>query len=86
MTATGIVFFMILFIIEFRVFSLIFYSISNASLSGSIRIDDDVKEEETRVAAMTIEDLQENNLVLQKITKSYGKLLAVNQVSVAVQR
>lgn len=86
MTATGIVFFMILFIIEFRVFSLIFYSISNASLSGSIRIDDDVKEEETRVVAMTVEDLQENNLVLQKITKSYGKLLAVNQVSVAVQR
>lgn len=91
MAVTGIVFFAILFLIEFRVFSMIFYHISNAFATKTFTlnvddIDEDVLEEKNKVDEMTPDDLRANNLVLDKLTKFYGKLLAVNQVSVAVQR
>lgn len=97
MAITGIVFFVILFMIEFRIFSLIYNYFSKKHEIESEKShtdnddeeeeeDDDVKEEKTRVDAMTLNDLQAHNLVLQKLTKTYGKLLAVNQISVAVQR
>ncbi|XP_055306584.1 phospholipid-transporting ATPase ABCA3-like [Sitodiplosis mosellana] len=91
MIITGIVFFATLFLIEFRVFPRIFCCMrcnnsKKESAAENDDIDDDIKEETQKIHAMTPNDLQVNNLVLQKLMKSYGELLAVNQISVAIKR
>lgn len=92
MIATGVGFFVILLIIEYRVFAGLFYFIGSfferklPPMSQNGEIDDDVNDEKRRVNGMTLNDLQINNLVLQSLSKFYGKFLAVNQISIGINR
>lgn len=86
---TGLVFFAILLIIEYRVFDSLIYAIRglfNGALPKDQEIDQDVMTEKTRVAAMTPEEIESNNLVLNQVSKFYGKFLAVNQLSIGIQQ
>lgn len=48
-------------------------------------LDEDVEQEEERVANMTYSEIAKTNLVLDNVTKVYGHhFVAVNQVSLAV--
>ncbi|XP_055326120.1 phospholipid-transporting ATPase ABCA3-like, partial [Sitodiplosis mosellana] len=92
MTITAIVFFIILWMIECRIISTIRHYIRRPSsqpsplLLVSNAIDGDVINEKNKVNAMTRENLQAHNLVLQNLTKFYGDFLAVKGISVAVKR
>lgn len=92
MVATGCIFFSILLIIEYRVFEGISYYIGSffeRQLPVPLAhgdIDTDVENEKERVKQMKIADLRANNLVLQSLSKYYGKFLAVNQLSIGIQR
>lgn len=92
MGTTGILFFVLLLIIEYRVFAGLIYYIRSflqrklPSMSQNGEIDDDVNEEKRRVKGMTLNDLETNNLVLQSLSKFYGKFLAVNQISIGIKR
>lgn len=92
MGVSGLVYFALVFIIEFRVFSKATQCFRGA-FEGKLPIqplaqgiDDDVIEEKKKVDAMSAQDLHVNNLVLRNLSKFYGKFLAVNQISVAVKR
>lgn len=92
MVGTGLLCFFILLIIEYRVFEGVLYYLRSfferklppASVEGEI--DNDVDDEKNRVKQMTFADLHENNLVLQSLSKFYGKFLAVNQISIGIKR
>lgn len=92
MAVTGVVCFIILLIIEYRVFEGISYYISSfferevPAPAAQAQIDSDVDAEKKRVKQMTMADLEANNLVLQSLVKYYGKFLAVNQLSIGIQR
>lgn len=49
-----------------------------------VDIDHDVLDEKNRVSAMGSSEIENGNLILQNLTKSYGKNLAVNQLCLAV--
>lgn len=92
MVATGCVCFFILLIIEYRVFEGISYYIGGfferklPALAAQGAVDTDVDTEKKRIKQMTMADLQANNLVLQSLSKYYGNFLAVNQLSIGIQR
>lgn len=92
MFATGIIFFVILLIIEYRVLSSVIYFILSfferklPPMSENGQIDDDVNDEKRKVNGMTMNDLQTHSLVLASLAKFYGSFLAVNQISIAVKR
>lgn len=92
MVTTGIGFFVILLVIEYRVFAGLVYFILSfferklPPMSQNGQIDDDVNAEKRRVNGMTLSDLDTNNLVLQSLSKFYGKFLAVNQISIGINR
>lgn len=48
--------------------------------------DNDVVAEKQKVNSMTYLDLATNNLVLQNLSKFYGKFLAVNQISIGIKQ
>jgi ATP-binding cassette subfamily A (ABC1) protein 3 len=76
-------------IVEYRVFNGIIYYIRgffNGNLPLDIHVDTDVKAEKERVTAMTKDDLKANNLVLNQVSKFYGKFLAVNQISIGIEQ
>lgn len=89
MAVSGVVYFVLLFMIEYRVFSKA-AQCARGTFQGKLltqpSIDDDVTEEKRKVEAMSSQDLKVNNLVLRKLSKFYGQFLAVNQISVAVKR
>lgn len=92
MAITATLFFIILWIIEYRIISTIWRWISRSSSKPSRlamvsnAIDCDVINEKNKVNSMTANDLQLNNLVLLNLTKFYGDFLAVKGISVAVKR
>lgn len=92
MAGTGIVFFAILLIIEYRVFEGAIYFVRSfferklPPMSENNHIDDDVNDEKRKVNGMTKNDLYANSLVLQSLSKFYGKFLAVNQISIGIKR
>lgn len=86
MGLAGIMFFAIIMMIDLRVLSFNCRNKSIVSSSEVENVDGDVKEEKEKVADMSLYDLLVNNLVLHKLRKFYGKFLAVNQVSLVVQR
>lgn len=91
MLCTGIVTFIILMIIEYRVLESAMYVLLSLrqqkfpAESEDGVIDADVLEEKQRVAAMSPMEIESNNLVMQKVSKYYGKFLAVNQISIAIK-
>ncbi|XP_055297532.1 phospholipid-transporting ATPase ABCA3-like isoform X2 [Sitodiplosis mosellana] len=92
MGSIAIVFIVILWIIEYRIFSKVSYfirGIPKKKLTAAVEstvFDTDVREEKNKVNAMTSKDLQVNSLVLRNLKKIYGNFLAVNGISVAVKR
>lgn len=47
--------------------------------------EDDVEKERKRILAMTSDEISTKNLVLDRVTKYYGKFRAVNEVSICVK-
>lgn len=96
MAGTGIVCYILLFIMEFRVIRTLIYLTSgkfksesppneNAAGANDVPVADDVTAEKDRVAALTNDDMQTHDLVLKDLTKLYGKTAAVNGISVGIQ-
>lgn len=89
MLGTGIVCFAVLLIIEYRFLARVLYFflhlIRRQLPPQTQNLDDDVVAEKQRVNAMTEIDIGLNNLVIRKVSKFYGKFLAVNQISIAVK-
>lgn len=48
--------------------------------------DGDVAHERRRISNKSVQNLQDSNIVMRDVTKYYGKLLAVNRVSLAIPR
>lgn len=92
MMCTGIVFFIILLIIEYRIFEGVIYAVrgcferSLPSMSEDGQIDDDVLDEKRKVNLMPMNEIQSHSLILQSLSKFYGKFLAVNQISIGIKR
>lgn len=92
MGAIAILFIIILWFIEYRIFSSISYCIHGFKKKklpptvGSTVFDSDVIEEKNKVNAMTSNDLQANSLVLRNLKKVYGEFLAVNGICLSVDR
>lgn len=92
MVATGTIAFILLLIIEYRVFEGVSYYIGGfferklPLVTAHGEIDMDVDNEKKRVKQMTSTDLRAHNLVLQNLSKYYGKFLAVNQLSIGIKR
>lgn len=92
MITTGLVCFLTLLVIEYRVFEGISYYIGSfferkvPLLAEQNDIEPDVDAEKQRIKQMSMNDLYENNLVLKGLSKYYGKFLAVNQLSIGIQR
>lgn len=55
-------------------------------LSEDGQIDDDVQAEKNKVAQMTENEIPTHNLVMRDVTKYYGGFLAVNQLSVMIDK
>lgn len=53
---------------------------------GSKTVDYDVFVEKERVNQMTEEELEAEAVVMQNVSKFYGKFCAVNQISVAIKK
>lgn len=88
---TGTILFVILFLKELHVLDGLFYR-SRKMYSGpppaeteDAVMDTDVMVEKNRINAMTNDEIKGTNLVTKGMTKYYGKHLAVNQLSLAVQ-
>ncbi|BFG01721.1 ATP-binding cassette sub-family A member 3 [Drosophila madeirensis] len=90
MASTGVVFFLIVIILEFRLVSELIYKIRKVATKAPPPpeegyLDDDVAQERERIFNMSSTELAAKNLVLDRVTKYYGNFLAVNQVSLCVQ-
>ncbi|KAH8326811.1 hypothetical protein KR059_012458 [Drosophila kikkawai] len=90
MTVTGVVFFLIIIILEFRLIGELMFKIRQLLSKPPPpppegHLDDDVARERERILHMSSDELAAKNLVLDRVTKYYGQFLAVNQVSLCVQ-
>jgi ATP-binding cassette, subfamily A (ABC1), member 3 len=94
----GIGAFIILFLIEFRVFEVLYYhirmvyrTIFGAFLrrppvpESSADTDVDVRYEKERINAMSVEDYQNHNLVMKNVSRYYKDFLAVNQLCIGIK-
>lgn len=91
MILEGTLTFSVLLLLEYRLIAVVIYKIKRLPsadvkpIEDSI-IDSDVLEEIYRVKAMPKTEIESTSLVVQDMTKIYGKFLAVNQLSIAVDR
>lgn len=91
MLFVGALAFTILFLTEYRIFHRLFHKgkqlvkLSVAPAEEGI-VEPDVQIEKDRVQKMDAAQIQFNHLLFTDLTKYYGKLLAVNQLSLAVDR
>ncbi|KAH8345395.1 hypothetical protein KR084_010845 [Drosophila pseudotakahashii] len=90
MTVTGVVFFLIIIVLEFRLINELMFKIRQMLTKPPPpppegHLDDDVANERERIIHMSSDELVTKNLVLDRVTKYYGQFLAVNQVSLCVQ-
>ncbi|XP_035897988.1 ATP-binding cassette sub-family A member 3-like [Anopheles stephensi] len=88
-----VVYFVILFVLDFKVLKLIVQKVrewyhrkhyKTNTGSGAAEIDSDVRRENERIAAMSVEERSRTNLVAHEMTKYYNRFLAVNQLSVGI--
>ena len=89
MLLSGVLFFVILFMIEFRVFHRLFYMCKRTPHQRMLPddgtgVDSDVMEEKFRVRNMNYNQLRANNLLVRNMSKYYGSFLAVNDICVGV--
>lgn len=91
MLCTGCFCFAVLLIIEYRLLASVVYAILSLFQrrlppdTEDAVLDDDILAEKQRVNAMSDDDIGINNLVIKKVSKFYGKFLAVNQISIAIK-
>ncbi|XP_055533387.1 phospholipid-transporting ATPase ABCA3-like [Wyeomyia smithii] len=88
MTGLGIGCFSILMVIEYRLITKLFSSLSSSKKTPqnySENIDQDVLDEKQRIQNMGMADINATHLVLRDVTKYYKSFLAVNQLSVSVE-
>lgn len=91
MLFTGMFCFTVLLVIEYRLLASVVYAIMNLfkrQLPPETEdgyLDDDVMAEKQRVNAMSETEVGFNTLVMRKVSKFYGKFLAVNQISIAIR-
>lgn len=90
MATVGVVFFFILFLIECRLFDNVIYCVMKCCRRKPPKlletIDDDVSEEKRRIDTMSKEEKKAHSLVLHNLTKFFGTFLAVNQISVGIEK
>lgn len=91
MGTVGVVSFIILIIIEYRllhktIYCILSYFQRELPLKAEGVDDNDVYKEKIRIDAMQLEDIQTHNLVMQKLSKFYGSFLAVNQLSIGIKK
>uniref|UniRef100_A0A182NIG1 ABC transporter domain-containing protein n=1 Tax=Anopheles dirus TaxID=7168 RepID=A0A182NIG1_9DIPT len=87
-TGIGAVSFVILLIVDYRVVKKIFSRRNANGIEVSQddgEVDSDVMEEKRQIAASSDGELASYNLVLKDLSKSYGKFVAVNKLSVGVR-
>ncbi|KAL9700792.1 hypothetical protein quinque_004233 [Culex quinquefasciatus] len=83
----GVAVFLIVLAIEYRIFNNVMnYFMIYKSPQRSLNEDPDVTAEKEFVLGMTQNDINSYNLVLRSATKYYGRFLAVNNLSVAIDR
>lgn len=92
MATTGTVCFVLLFIMESRIVRDVVYCVRKylklklpEGNADDGDIDKNVQAETDRVAQMSADDLNMHGLVLKDLTKLYGKLAAINQLSVGIE-
>ncbi|XP_068154368.1 LOW QUALITY PROTEIN: phospholipid-transporting ATPase ABCA3 [Drosophila tropicalis] len=90
MAATAVIFFLIIILREFGLFNELIYMVRRHAIKSPPPpedgyFDEDVEMERQRILNMKSTDLLKKNLVLDRVTKYYGKFLAVNQVSLCVE-
>lgn len=89
----GVVFFFILYAVEYSWLEELFYKIKGKRLyRGSIVpeteddvMDSDVADEKLRIRSMKLSEIKENNLIIKDMTKYYRSMMAVNQICVGVK-
>ncbi|XP_052759277.1 phospholipid-transporting ATPase ABCA3-like [Galleria mellonella] len=81
---SGVVFWILLMIIEYRLLQKIFTFTKRAPPINMSTLDDDVADEVRHVKHVKGTDIGTHSLVASELTKYYGKHLAVNQVSFTV--
>lgn len=85
----GFVFFVVLFMVEYRALNWIVYKKkppSNIPETEDDVMDSDVRAEKDRIQNMSQMDISHHNLVLRNVTKFYNNLRAVNQLCVGVDQ
>lgn len=85
----GLLFFVILFMIEYRALDWIIYRKkvpSNIPETEDDVMDSDVFNEKQRIKAMSHMEISQQNLVLRNVTKYYNDFRAVNQLCVGVEQ
>uniref|UniRef100_W8AEW5 ATP-binding cassette sub-family A member 3 n=1 Tax=Ceratitis capitata TaxID=7213 RepID=W8AEW5_CERCA len=91
LTATTVVFFLVIIIREYGLIDELIYLIRKKLFKPpppppeDSYFDDDVANEKERILKMSSDQIANQNLVLNGVTKYYGKFLAVNQVSLCVK-
>lgn len=86
-------YFCVLFLLDFRVLKALiqttrewYYRGKHKFETAGGEIDSDVREEQKRIEAMSDEERKDTNLVAHQITKYYDRFLAVNRLSVGIDR
>lgn len=89
--ATGILSLAILLVIEYRILNGLFYKLWSICQRRKGRqpdsgyLDVDVNNEKQKVAAMSSEEISKKNLILRGVSKNYGNILAVNELSIEIK-
>lgn len=90
MFVIGTVVFAILLLNEYGIFASLYYSVRSRFSKFIVEtsneaLDSNVLDEKNRVQNMSTMEVQSNNLVVRNMSKAYGKFLAVNSMSIAVE-
>lgn len=91
MIGTGIVAFIILLVIEYGGIKLIKSCIFSFlprtyPTQNEESIDSDVRAEKERIDRLSLNDLKSETMIMQNVSKFYGKFCAVNQISLSIKR
>ncbi|XP_068631847.1 phospholipid-transporting ATPase ABCA3-like [Battus philenor] len=84
MMVSGVVLWMLLMIVEYRIFQKIFTSGKQPPLIDETELDEDVADEARHVKRINGSALSQHGLVAKNLSKYYGNNLAVDQVSFSV--
>ncbi|XP_058465469.1 phospholipid-transporting ATPase ABCA3-like [Malaya genurostris] len=90
LTIVGLLAFMLILAFEYRFVARLMQKFrkprNQLLMQSDTGVDSDVLAEKKRVQMMSVAELSNHNLVMKDLTKYYKSLLAVNQLSVAIDR